>query len=137
MKIDCDWNGKKNFVASINGFKFYMDATLPFSDGSVSTPKELVLAALCGCKGMDVIGLLQKNKQKPEKFKIEAEANLSSSQPYELTDIKLKYFINGLCDPEKVTEAVKLSQDTNIAFDISLNGRHLALGKSELDTDLL
>ena len=143
MKVDCDWNGKQNFVANINGFKVHMDATKPFGEESAPTPKQLLLAALCGCTGMDVVGLLKKNKQMPEKFKIEAEAAAATHHPHELTDIKLNYFIDGPCDPDKVTEAVNLSQTkycavsamisrgTTIAFNVSLNGKQLIQGHSD------
>jgi putative redox protein len=143
MKVDCDWNGKQNFVANINGFKVHMDATKPFGDDSAPTPKQLLLAALCGCTGMDVIGLLKKNKQDLEKFKIEVEAASATNHPHELIDIKLKYLINGPCDPDKVTEAVNLSQTkycavsatisrgTEISFDVYLNGKQLIQGKSD------
>ncbi len=143
MKIDCDWNGKQNFVANINGFKVHMDATKPLGDESAPSPKQLVLAALCGCTGMDVVGLLKKNKQMPEKFKIEAEAVVATNHPHDLTAIKLKYLIDGPCDPDRVTEAVNLSQTkycavsamisrgTTIAFDVSLNGKQLIQGNSD------
>jgi putative redox protein len=143
MKVDCSWIGKQSFVANINGFKVHMDATKPFGDENAPTPKQLVLAALCGCTGMDVIGLLKKSKQVPEKFKIEAEASVAPNHPHELTNIKLKYSIDGLCDPGKVSEAVNLSQTkycavsamvsrgTVITFDISLNGKPLIQGKSD------
>lgn len=143
MKVDCDWNGKQNFVANISGFKVHMDASKPFGDDSAPTPKQLVLAALGGCTGMDVVGLLKKYKQMPEKFKIEAEATVATNHPHELTDIKVKYLIDGPCDPDKVTEAVNLSQTkycavsamisrgTTITFDVFLNGKQLIQGNSD------
>lgn len=143
MKVDCDWNGKQNFVAIINGFKVHMDATKPFGEENAPTPKQLVLAALCGCTGMDVVGLLKKNKQEPQKFKIEAEAEVATNHPHELTDVKLKYVLDGPCEPTQVTEAVGLSQTkycaissmlsrgTTISYDVSLNGKKIAQGKSD------
>ena len=146
MKVDCDWNGKQNFVAHVNGFRVQMDAAKPFGDEKHPSPKQLVLAALCGCTGMDVVGLLKKNKQQPTKFKIEAEAAIAGTHPHELKDIKLKYLIDGSCDPSKVTEAVSLSQTrycsvgsmvsrgTTITYDISLNGKQISHGKSGFQT---
>jgi putative redox protein len=143
MRIDCAWNGKQNFVANVNGFKVHMDAAKPFGDEKDPTPKQLVLAALCGCTGMDVVGLLKKNKQAPESFRIEADATVATSHPYELKDIKLKYLIDGSCDPAKVVEAVNLSQTrycavssmvsrgTTITYNVSLNGKQISQGKSD------
>ncbi len=62
MKIDCDWTGKFKFGANINDLGVAMDAVKPFGDETAPTPKNLVLAALCGCTGMDVIGFLKKTK---------------------------------------------------------------------------
>jgi len=143
MKVDCDWNGKQNFVANINGFKVYMDAVKPFGEEKAPTPKQLVLAALCGCTGMDIVGLLKKNKQELQKFKIEAEAGITANHPHELTDVKLKFMLEGTCDPAQVTEAVNLSQTkycavssmisrgTSLTYDVSLNGKKIAEGASE------
>lgn len=139
MKVDCDWNGKQNFIASINGIRVHMDATKPFGDGST---KQLVLAALCGCTGMDVIGLLKKNKQNPEKFRIEAEAEVSIDPPHEFEGIRLKYAVDGLCNPREVADAIHLSQTkycavsavisrgAKIAFDVSVNGKKVGSGKA-------
>ncbi len=143
MKVDCNWNGKQRFVAEVNALKVLMDAARPFGDESAPTPKQLVLAALCGCTGMDVIGLLKKYKQIPEKFEIMAEANVATSHPHEFTDVKLRYLVEGPCDPNKVLEAINLSQTkycavsamisraAAITYNISLNGKQLAEGKSD------
>ncbi len=143
MKINCDWNGKQNFVANVNGFKIHMDATKPYGDAGAPTPKQLVLASLCGCTGMDVIGLLKKNQQNVEKFSIEAEASVADTHPHALKDIKIRYFINGLCEPNEVKEAIHLSQtkycavssmisqSTPITYDISLNGKILSWGSAD------
>lgn len=143
MKVDCNWNGKSNFVANINGFRIQMDSSKPFGDELAPTPKQLVLASLCGCTGMDVIGLLKKNKQTPDKFKIEAEAGFFDTHPHELKDIKLKYYIDGPCDAAQVSDAVNLSQTkycavssmvsrgTTITYEVSLNGKQLPSGKAD------
>jgi putative redox protein len=149
MRVDCDWNGKQNFVANVNGFKVHMDAAKPFGDEKDPTPKQLVLAALCGCTGMDVVGWLKKNKQTLEKFRIEADAAIATNHPHELKDIKLKYLIDGSCDPAKVVEAVNLSQTrycsvssmvsrgSTISYDVSLNGKKISQGKADFQVGSL
>jgi putative redox protein len=143
MKVDCDWNGKSKFVANINGFRVLMDATKPFGEESAPTPKELLLASLCGCTGMDVAGLLKKARQPLEKMRIEAESESATEHPRILQNIKLVYFFEGPCDPDKVSEAVSLSQTkfcsvsamisrgTKISYEIILNGK--SIGKAEAD----
>jgi putative redox protein len=148
MRVDCDWNGKQSFVANVNGFKVHMDAAKPFGDEKDPTPKQLVLAALCGCTGMDIVSFLKRNKQAPEKFRIEADAAIATNHPNELKDVKLKYFIDGSCDPSKVVEAVNLSQTrycavssmvsrgTTISYDVSVNGKNISQGKSDFKNNV-
>src|SRR3990167_4407991 len=108
MKTECVWQGKSNFVTNINGFKVQMDAKKPFGDEQAPSPKELVLGALCGCTGMDVVNFLKKYKQVPDKFTITAEATMAPTHPLEFKEISLKYEISGANDQERLAEAVRL-----------------------------
>lgn len=124
-----------------------MDAVKPFGDEAAPTPKNLVLASLCGCTGMDVIGLLKKNKQTPHKLSIEAEADINEHHPHELKDIRLKFFLEGDCRPDTVAEAVNLSQTkycsissmlskgTSIRYDVSVNGKPAGSGRSDFASE--
>ena len=135
MKIECDWNGKSNFIANINGFKFHMDSQGVFGADGAPAPKQLVLAALCGSTGMEIVSLLRQGNQGLKKIKIEAETDDSDR-------LSLKYSILGSCDPAKVSEAVLESQERHtpvssvlsevldMNFEVFLNGKRLSKGKS-------
>jgi len=140
MKTECEWMGKTNFVANINGFKVQMDAEQPFENGNSTLPKELVLGAFCGSTGVDVLGFLRRHNQVPDRFTIKAEAEASTGRPIELEKISLIYEISGLCNPERTTEAVSLSQthyypvgsqisqNASISYEVWLNGRSISRG---------
>ncbi len=73
-------------------------------------PMEAFLLSLGGCTGMDVVAILMKMKQPPEKFEIEIEGERAKEHPKVYTKVKLKYVLKGV-DYEKAKKAVELSQN--------------------------
>lgn len=110
MKVACRWEEKLKLNAVADGHSIAMDTKAPLGTDTAMTPKQLVLAGLCGCTAMDVLSLLKKNKEPLETFEIEAEATLTSGHPVAFAEIQLKFRIMGAVNPEKALEAVKLSQ---------------------------
>lgn len=143
MKAECEWTNKLHFKTDIDGFNLNMDAKRPLGEENGPTPKSLVLAAACGCTAMDVISLLKKYKQEPSYFKVTGVAESAKTHPAEFTEIKLQYIVNGNCEPEKLIEAVQLSQSkycavsamlsrvTPIKYQITLNESLIAEGQSQ------
>jgi len=73
-------------------------------------PMELMLIALAGCTGMDVISILEKMHVKYNDFRIEITANKSSEHPKVYTKIFIKYRIWGEVPEDKLISAIELSQ---------------------------
>jgi putative redox protein len=73
-------------------------------------PMELMLMALAGCTGMDVISILEKMHVKYDDFRIEITANKSSEHPKVYTKIFIKYRIWGEVSEDKLISAIELSQ---------------------------
>ena len=85
---------------------YHMDA----SHGDLLAPISLVLTALTGCSGMDVITITRKMKQKVTDFKITAEAEKADDHPKVYTKIMLTYFFTGeQLEEEKLKKAIELS----------------------------
>jgi putative redox protein len=76
-------------------------------------PKPLILSALAGCTGIDVVLILKKMKVEFSFFNIEVSAELSQAEPRIFEKIHLIYqFRKGeIADYEKVQKAVSLSQE--------------------------
>lgn len=75
-------------------------------------PVELILHALAGCSGMDVISILNKMKQPVEKFWIEVEGERANEHPKVFTKIQITYYFQGKgIEPDKVERAIQLSHD--------------------------
>ncbi len=81
------------------------------SDGAIR-PKELLLLALGGCTGSDVITILEKKRIKIESFDINLSAEVQETHPQVYTKIHIEYVFKGSNIPEKdVERAIELSQD--------------------------
>jgi putative redox protein len=109
MKIECQWNEKLKFTATADSHSVTMDAKAPMGTDGGATPKQLLLMAICGCTGMDVVSLLKKYKQEASSFSIDAEANATTSHPAVFTDINLVFNINGEVEATRAAEAARLS----------------------------
>jgi len=73
-------------------------------------PMELVLIALGGCTGIDVISILEKMKVKYTDFKMAITAEMAKAHPKKFTKIHIKYSIHGDVPEEKMKKAMELSQ---------------------------
>jgi putative redox protein len=112
-KVETAWKGDMKFDAEVSGHQIIMDA-LPEVGGNNSgpRPKELMLASLAGCTGMDVVSILKKMRVDVEAFNITVEADVTDEHPKHYTTMHLVYQFKGKeLDPEKLKKAVELSQD--------------------------
>lgn len=64
------------------------------SDGG-SRPKELLLMALGGCTGSDVVSILRKKRVPFDRLEIELEGNVREEHPQVFTDIHIEYVVYG------------------------------------------
>ncbi len=73
-------------------------------------PKELVLLALAGCTGSDVVSILQKKRAKLEDFEINISAETREEHPQVFTKIHIEYiFYGNELRTEDVERAIELS----------------------------
>lgn len=110
IMVTSEWTDKIAFRGQAGEFQpVTMDVKTPIGSGLGPTPKQLVLLAMSGCSGMDVVSLLKKNRQDLKTFKIEAEAKTAEVHPMVFTEVKLKYHLNSEVDRVKAKEVVDLS----------------------------
>jgi len=112
-KVETNWKGNMQFEATVSGHKVVMDAT-PDSGGEDkgARPKQLMLAALAGCTGMDVVSILKKMRVEVEEFDIDIEAGLTEEHPKYYNKMHIIYKFKGKdLDLEKLKKAVDLSQE--------------------------
>ncbi|MCC6745815.1 MAG: OsmC family protein [Acidobacteria bacterium] len=84
-----------------------------FSHDALSspTPMELILIALGGCAGADVVGILQKKRQVVTRYEIEVRGLRREEHPRIYTRIEVVHRVYGRnVDPKAVERAVELSE---------------------------
>jgi putative redox protein len=112
--VTCTWMENMKFETDVMGHKLIVDADQSFGgEDSGPRPKPLILSALAGCTGMDVISLLKKMRIEPTFFDMEVEGTLTDEYPKTYDKIHLTYLFkesDGL-NGDKVRTAVEMSQE--------------------------
>lgn len=113
ITLETNWAEGMRFETEINGHKLILDAAE--DNGGTNQgprPKALMLAALAGCTGMDVISILKKMRVDVTDFSIEIEANLTEEHPKHYDAMKVIYKFKGNnLEMEKLQKAVSLSEE--------------------------
>jgi putative redox protein len=116
MKYEANirWAGKMTFIGKAGTNHLVpMDTTAEFEgDGSATKPLELLLIALGGCTGMDIVPLLKKMRQDVTGVELNITAERSEDHPKVYTKIDIEYVVTGRgIEENKVRRAVDLSQE--------------------------
>ncbi len=108
MHATAKWSGEMQFSATGNGGH----SLLIDGDGKVAnSPMQLVLLALCGCTGYDVVSILRKKREPFTAIEIKAEAEKAPQPPRVYTEIRLTYHVSGNVSRKAVEDAVRLSEE--------------------------
>lgn len=108
------WAGGMQFIGRAGSNHLVpMDAAPDFGgENSATRPLELLLIALGGCTGMDVVSLLNKMRVEFRDLTMNITAEKAESHPTVYTSIAIEYVVTGSAvDPEKVKRAIELSQE--------------------------
>lgn len=110
--IDMSWTDNLAFETEMDGHKVVIDAPEAAGGSDLGPrPKKLMLTALAGCTGIDVIMILKKMKIVPESFNVIVEGELSEEHPVYYNKMKIIYQFKGKNLPmDKLEKAVKLSE---------------------------
>ena len=111
--IKMSWKDNVAFESDIDGHKLIVDASKEGGGNNLGPrPKKLMLSALAGCTGIDVIMILKKMKVVPDSFDVIVEGDLTEGHPLKYTKMKVIYQFKGKDLPmEKLERAVQLSQE--------------------------
>lgn len=100
-----------------------------------SSPMELVLIALCGCTGYDVVSILKKKREAFTAVEVSAEAEKCLNSPRVYTAIQLRYRIAGKVSPKAVEDAVRLSKEKYCSVSAMLGKTAKISHRIELDSE--
>ena len=89
---------------------------IPVSQGGGGTglrPMQSLLAALCGCSGVDIVRILRKQRQQMTSLEMQIDGTRGSGGDLALWEhIALQVRIGGVVEPAKARRAVALSIDS-------------------------
>ncbi|MCS7197914.1 MAG: OsmC family protein [Candidatus Bipolaricaulota bacterium] len=110
------------FVAtSESGHAVVMDTTEDIGGHDTGPrPMELVLMALGGCTGMDVVSILRKMQVQFTRFEMKVEGERAAEHPKYFTKIRVLYRIWGDVPEEKLKRAIDLSLEKYCSVSHSL-----------------
>lgn len=90
---------------------------------SAATPLELLLLALGGCTGVDVISILQKKRQHVSDYRIEVTGERREEYPKAYTRLLVKHIVTGRGVAEQaVARAIELSENKYCSVAATLRG---------------
>ena len=100
------------FDAELNGHHFTIDATDTVGgENKGPRPKGLILTAIAGCTGMDVVSILKKMKVTDYKLDIDVSGELTTVHPIVYHTISVEFKFEGENLPaDKLQKAVELSE---------------------------
>lgn len=113
VSIDAQLTGNMAFEMDLDGHRFVTDTSVENGGNNLGPrPKQMLLAGLIGCTGIDVVSILNKMKVNLDGFNMQVEAESSEEHPKVYTSIHLTYIFKGKNLPkEKLERAVSLSQE--------------------------
>jgi len=123
MKSKVTWTGDMAFSAvTPSGHEIKMDAAEEIGgQNSGARPMELLLNAVAGCTGIDIISILKKMRLEPLSFHMEIEGERAEEHPRRFTNVHIHYALEGELPADKVERAIQLSKDKYCSVSHSLN----------------
>ncbi len=123
MESTIKWTGNMAFSGvTPSGHEIIMDAAAEVGGQNTGArPTELLLHAVAGCTGIDIISILKKMRLDPSSFHMEVKGNRAEEHPKRFTDIHIHYAFEGDLPEDKVIRAIQLSKDKYCSVSHSLN----------------
>lgn len=145
--VSCEtkWTGGQSFEAQSRGHRFIMDTKKEAGgDDQGPTPKEVLLASICACSGIDVVSILQKMRVDLQACEISSETETTAGYPSIFSEVLLKFQVKSPDVKEaQVMKAVTLSMTkycgvsamvvsaSPIKYLVYLNDQKIGEGKAD------
>ena len=124
MKVEVTWVEGMEFRSdSESGHTWNMDASVDVGGSDRGPrPTELLLSAVGGCTGIDIVSILKKMQQPLTGLRITVSGERAEEHPRRFTHVKLHYVVTGDgLSEERVARAVELSVEKYCSVLSSLN----------------
>jgi putative redox protein len=110
-EINVTWANHMKFVTDLDGHEIVLDAAEDNGGHDEGPrPKALMMVALAGCSGMDVVSILAKMKVDISYFNVRVEGDINDEHPKKFNAMKVIYEFKGNdLEFAKLEKAVNLS----------------------------
>jgi putative redox protein len=103
---------------------------------NAATPMELLLLALGGCTGVDVISILKKKRQHVTDYRIEVSGERREEHPRAYTRLEVRHIVRGRRVSEQaVAQAIELSETKYCSVAATLRGSAEIISSFEIVED--
>ncbi len=109
--VRATWQSDMKFeVDASSGITVPLDNTPGPQARDGGSPQEMLLVALAGCIGMDVLGIVQKKRQAVTGCEVQVSGQRAREYPKVYTDIDVLFIFEGEdLDPAAIERAIELS----------------------------
>ncbi|MFD2045409.1 OsmC family protein [Ornithinibacillus salinisoli] len=123
MDFTVKWNDKMAFSSTTpSGHEIKMDASEQVGgENTGARPTELLMSAVAGCTGIDIISILNKMRLEPTAFQMDVHGDRADDHPKKFTTINIHYALDGELPEDKVVRAIQLSKDKYCSVSHSLS----------------
>ena len=118
-EITATWKGEMAFVSQTAAGVTLQMGALNGKPGV--SPMQLLLMAVAGCTGMDIVSILQKKRIELADMQVKVRGKRASDYPMIWTDIHITYLLWGReIKPKDVEQAIQLSEDKYCSVGLML-----------------
>ena len=123
--VTIEWERDLRFTATNErNVSMIMDATDAEGRPAGITPMELLLMALGGCTGIDVVLILKKQRQKLERLTLNVTGRRREEEPRYYEQIHVEYVLKGSgLDEKKLQRAIQLSEEKYCSISVMLKNK--------------
>jgi len=121
--VNVEWQKNMHFISNVNGIIINLDADESSGGENLGPrPKPLLLTALGGCTGMDIVSILKKMHVDLEYFNVKVEGVSEEEHPKKFTSMHLIYEVKaGNITKEKLEKAISLSMNKYCSVKATLD----------------
>ena len=118
-EITASWEKEQAFTGFNSAGGIVQMGTLDGKPGI--GPMQLLLVALAGCTGIDIVSILQKKRLSMTNLQVKVRGKRASEYPLIWTEIHLTYLVWGeALQPKDVEQAIQLSEEKYCSVGIML-----------------
>lgn len=147
MHAEIRHDGKFTFTSTIRDHKFQMDTQVAAGgDNKGPSPKEMLIASVIGCTGMDIVSLLKKHKMTTDSLVITGDAEPRGEHPRIFSSFEIVFTATGTyVGAAELVDAAKqsltkycgvtamISKTVPVQYRVILNGNEVGTGKADFN----